>query len=253
MLKRTPNLLFDHLTRRRWPSESQAAALLLILVFGGSSCVAISVAALKEMPSINFALPLIAVALTSLLIALVSPFISAAVTAIGTVQMASDETLMMLKLTDLPPEAIVQGMLMAALYRLRLLWVLCYGLLVPLWVMLYSVLAEPFSLGDESAIAFWIVLCAALLGTGANWLAVSSAVAAGLAWRKVGPAVGTSFGVALAEMIVLAGALYVAARMEETTRWSGDLISPVYVWLIAVALLYGAVGVIVTLSTRKVL
>src|SRR5574341_1185494 len=212
------NPVFQHLTRREgWPSVREAGMLLAILSGGG--CLGIYVVALLMVDaffrySIPISLVVFPLPLVGIILALISPFASAMVTVIGTVRDANSDMLRVLRLTRLTPREIVFGYLWVALYRLRLLWVLCYGLLPPLWgaIMVMSVPLSPYGsptdMLEYAGPALWIVFCGAVLGTGLNWLAVCAGVSAALRWRSIGAAVGAAAGAALAAFVALVVVLY---------------------------------------------
>jgi hypothetical protein len=94
----------------------------------------------------------------------------------------------------------VSGYIYAALYRLRLLWVLAFGLLLPLVATLLTVSLLPeASLFGILEVLFVLAAWStgAALGGVFNWLAVCIAVWQALRWKHV--------GLAIAAVIVLLG------------------------------------------------
>lgn len=219
-MMRSSNPIYDHLTRHRRPPSVR----LTVLIFGAASLV-LTVTDLNLVAqgwgssALNIgitALPLITMFL-SLIVFLLSPFLAATLSAIYTVNAVSDEAFVLLRLSGVPPKRMVRGFLFAAVFRLRLLWGVCYGLLLPLlasfsidWSM--SALTRPSQrfdyFIDYILPVILIVVIGALLGTVMNALAVALAVRSGLRSRSLATTIGEAVGGAFAQLVGLLIVLY---------------------------------------------
>jgi hypothetical protein len=260
-----PNPIYRHLTRnRRWPSASAAVLIGLGSTFVCSTLICM----LSFLPeNSRTSIPILyadlsfgqliffLIILGSLLLALVSPAISGVITAITTANAADEEIFVLIQLTRVRPRTIVSGYLLAALFRLRWLWILCYGLLLPLFAAIVLLLtqssgpldaAETLVEGwsDGTSIFFWIVFCGAALGTGLNWMTVTGGVWVGLAFKKLAPALGLVLGIILFGWIGLVAAIYMGVSVTiETSSGSvnGVIFAFVFI-LLMVSMMFGAGG-----------
>ncbi len=183
------NLVFARLMwHSRWPSPRTAVRLFVTaFLVGVAGAVILLVTNLVFLTDIGEV-----VVLGSLAVALLSPPVAALVTVITTVTDVQSEAYRLMRVSLLPKEEIVSGYLYAALYRLRLLWVLVFGLLLPLAAILLaaSLLFDTGLIGIPGVLfvlAVW--LTGAAMGCALNWLAVYIAVWQSLRWEQVGPAI----------------------------------------------------------------
>jgi hypothetical protein len=183
------NVVFARLTRHsRWPSPRTTVWLFIAaFLMGMAGAAALLVTDLVFLTDIGEV-----VALGSLAVALLSPPVAAVMTVITTVTDVQSEAYRLMRVSLLPKEEIVSGYLYAALYRLRLLWVLVFGLLLPLAAILLaaSLLFDTGLIGIPGVLfvlAVW--LTGAAMGCALNWLAVCIAVWQALRWKHVGPAI----------------------------------------------------------------
>jgi hypothetical protein len=89
----------------------------------------------------------------------------------------SGDAFQALRLTDLPRRKIVFGYLLIALNRLRLLWVLTFGMLFILMLLL----AKNFDYFRDALI---ISLPGGAMGASLNWLAICTGVWSSIRWRE---------------------------------------------------------------------
>jgi hypothetical protein len=228
-----PNPIYRHLTRnRRWPSARVALLLGLAFTFLCSAVIWL-IPLLPAGPDIR--IPILGgnaplwgiVALVtvsgSVLIGVISPTISGVITALTTVSAADDETITLLRLTHVGPWMLMRGHFLAALFRLRWLWILCYGLLLPAFLAALMLAAQPTDLLDALnfmfeywedfvSLLFWGVVSGALLGSGMNLLTLCASLWAGLHFRRPGPAAGVALGIALISFIGLLATIYIGVR-----------------------------------------
>lgn len=206
---RPPNPVYDHLTRRRkWPSVRMAVILGIALTIIGTLAVTIGWRPPAPTPAPHSggmtspsSAPAQFMILLSLMVALSSPFISAALAALTTTRFAEGEAFTMLKLTNILPRKIIGGVLSAALFRLRLLWVICFGLLIPLLAALTIMSLEmrqifaqfdggtapPITAADiRSALGgvIPVVIGGWVVGMVFNWLAICLGISTGLRRRS---------------------------------------------------------------------
>ncbi len=186
------NRVFARLTRHsRWPSPRTTVWLFVAALLVG---IGSAVALLVVDPSLNTPLAQLitnVIALSGLAVALLSPPVAALVTVIATVTDVQSEAYELMRVSLLPREEIVSGYLYAALYRLRLLWVLALGLLPPPVAILLAgdILLDASTDGIPimvvlAAPAVWLISVA--VGVAVNWLAVCIAVWQALCWKRVG-------------------------------------------------------------------
>jgi len=266
---RQPNPVYDHLTRRRkWPSVRVAAKLCIALNLLGAIVLAAiwqPDAVVGNASTIHTAFPSVVTIELSLVMAIISPFISAAVAAVGTARFANDEALALLMLGKFTPATVVRGHFEAAVFRLRLLWVACFGLLLPLWVattILASVIAVVFAGGGVGDVDLRLMLIvsvplagvigfAALVGVILNWLAICIGIWVGLRWHKPSTALTISqVGVLISIVVLLlivGGWTYINVRLLINV----DTFLPLRVLIVLLAFVYPFGGVALLNSARS--
>jgi hypothetical protein len=199
------NVVFARLTRHsRWPSPRTTMRLFVaaLLVGTGGAVARLVVDPFLRTTAIRV------IALSGLAVVLLSPPVAALVTTITTVADMQSEAHRLTQVSLLSKEEIVSGYLYAALYRLRLLWVLVFGLLLPLVAtfLIAGLLCDADLIGIPGALfvlAVW--LTGAAMGGVFNWLAVCIGVWQSLRSRRLGPAVTTAMAIlGSAEMLVFA-------------------------------------------------
>jgi len=242
------NPVFAHLTRRRtWLTLRTGLILCFALTLIGTLAVTVAWRPSVRLPGrfspgSHPAAVMIIAGITTLIIA---PFISAAVATAGTSRFAGDEMFTMLKLTSVSPHAVMRGLLWAALFRLRLLWVICFGLLIPLlaaWTIVgielnrpyaeyYGAFAPPTTTADFLATAGHagqIILLGGVLGIILNWLALCVGIHNGLRWWKPAPSLALSLIGVLISIIMLMLCEWVGAELDiNLSVWRNHLIYPV--------------------------
>jgi hypothetical protein len=193
------NVVLARVTRHsRWPSLRTTVWLFVAAFLVGTGG---TVALLVVSPTLNAAELLGYVfILGGQAVSFLSPPVAAVMAVIATVTDVRSEAYQLMRLSLLPREEIVSGYIYAALYRLRLLWVLAFGLLLPLVATLLTVSLLPeASLFGILEVLFVLAAWStgAALGGVFNWLAVCIAVWQALRWKHV--------GLAIAVVIVLLG------------------------------------------------
>jgi len=211
------NAVFEHLTRhRKWPNVPTSLILGIALGLVGINVIVVDwrlrdsttySTAFSEAAGLAGNIPF--------LIVIISPFIAAALTAVMTSRFASGEALAMLKLTNVSPRAIIQGLLLAALFRLRLLWAISFGVLIPLVPAGAFTLIEIRQSGVQSLTVtrpdepspFWlgieILLIVASIAIALNWFAICTAISMALRRRNPAEALAVSLVAVLGSLIVL--------------------------------------------------
>lgn len=214
------------LQRGGWPSPRLTWILLAGLVIIGAG---IAGGAFLLDPTFDSSVSLIlpvSLSLLGLLVALLSAPIGALLTAFATARAVRDEGYQLLRVSNLSGKEIVGGYLVIALYRLRLLWVITFGLLPIVLISLahgfvameiafaclsYDILEGCVSPTPWEVLPQGLGLAAAITGIGAvmgivlNWAAVCAALWSAFTFRKEGTAVGVSLGLALVLMLVYLG------------------------------------------------
>jgi hypothetical protein len=169
----------------RWPSFQTTVRLFVAAFLVG---VAGAVALLFVNPIFGTALEQLAarvIALSGLAVALLSPPVAVVVTVITTAADVRSEAYQLMRVSLLPKEEILSGYIYAALYRLRLLWVLAFGLLAPPTAVVttaYWLWERPIFVAVV-ALAVWVNGTA--MGLSANWLAVCIAVWQALRKKRI--------------------------------------------------------------------
>lgn len=269
-MPRQPNPVYEHLTRRRrWPSVRMAVILWISLSWLG----AIVPAAIWQLvagtntalgsgsitPTGFISVPIL---LVSLVAAISSPIISAAVTAVGTARFANDEAIALLKLTRITPGTIVWGYLRAALFRLRLLWAVCFGLLIPsvaaATLVGLETMQATFRLaggGPQSAslldalftagLSAIPIGCVALISITLNWLAVCVGVWSGLRTAIPAHAIALALSGILIALLPIPVSLLAAILGDGTGAILFGLLAE-----IMITILYPALGAILLLRAE---
>jgi hypothetical protein len=185
------NAVFVRLTRHsRWPSPRTTVWLFVAAFLVGTGDAA---ALLFIEPFLNTIAQLVnrVIFLSGPAVVLLSSPVAALVTIIATVTDMRSEAYRLMRVSILPREEIVSGYIYAALYRLRLLWVLEFGLLTlpTLVVATYWFWVRP----TLTAIAALVTWAASIIaGIAVNWLAVCIAVWQSLCRKRVGTAIITT-------------------------------------------------------------
>ena len=227
---RQPNPVYEHLTRRRkWPSIRATVVICILLNVIGVIIITVGwhapilLGGGSYSPAARRAIGVVVLSVVALII---TPFISAALTAISTARLAESDALTMLKLTNVSPRTIIHGLLIAAIFRLRLVWAICGGLLIPLLDAGIIITIEShriysrFDGADAPAVTNRIFLLAlgdalplvfggVLLGVVINWLAICGSVWAGITVRKVAPALGISMAVAFVGLLAAGSIVWI--------------------------------------------
>ncbi len=171
------NAVFVRLTRHsRWPSLRTTVWLFVAALLLG---VAGAAALLFVDPTTGTALEQLVgrmIALSGSAVALLGLPVGALITVITTATDVHGEAYQLVRASLLSKKEIVSGYIFAALYRLRLLWVLAFGLLALPTVVAtttYWLRERPIFVA-VAALAFWVNGMVA--GLSANWLAVCIAV-----------------------------------------------------------------------------
>jgi hypothetical protein len=250
------NPIYQHLTRHsKWPSVSEAAAMWFLLTAVGSSLTCV----LPLLTGPRYPMPqqpvgifaqqvMLAVMGASLFLLLVGPLITGAITGIATARAADPELLDLIRITQVPEETIVRGYLLAALFRLRWLWIAFFALALPLCIALILSLADrahPLEaartvMGTLESGSYFVVvavIAGVALGSAAQWLTVCASLWAGLRFRHLGSAALASMGLAFASiigmLIVLGLALFGAMNIAASA--ADDYIGAVVIFLIFVS------------------
>lgn len=229
------NPIFRQLIPRpRWPDPVSAAFLFLALVIGGTLWIVSRFQA--ALPSLQFVmLPTLGIA--SGAVALLSPALAALVTAIASGHAVTSESYPLLLLSTLTDRDILRGHLMAAIYRLRLLWVICFALLALLWVTIayenryydcyYAYYLHPcqslFPTLQNTLDGGLIVLAGMVFGIGFNALAINTALTLIFRTRRTLTAVIWSLVTVAIVIIALGGVLWAAVFLfkgyNNSTAW----------------------------------
>jgi hypothetical protein len=203
------NPIYRHLTRhRRWPSER--TSVLLCLAFTLIAIIVLYLLSESRRTLSHFG-PFVTSfrdgMLFSTIIIIIAfinlpPLISAIITAITTASAADEEMFTLVRLTKVKPRVMVTGYLYAALFRLRWLWIVCFGSIVPLFLSLLmgtlkgnplkALIAFVESFSSEGYFVLWVVFTVVVFATGSNILSVCVNLWAGLHFRRIGPSAGVS-------------------------------------------------------------
>ncbi len=187
------NIVFAHMTRHsRWPSLRTTVWLFIAAVLVGiGSAVALLVVGPTLPPAIAEPLDYVFTSIW-LVVALLSPPVAALVTTITTVTDVQSEAYRLVRVSLLPREEIVSGHIYAALYRLRLLWVLVLGLFLLSTTVDVAFLTLPYQGYPVATSVLDLVawFLGVVTGIAVNWLAVCFGVWQALRWKYVGRAVG---------------------------------------------------------------
>jgi hypothetical protein len=261
------NPIYRQFTRhRRWPSEF-AAVLVCIALSLTSALIVCALPAL--IPDATAALPLLgnlpiiyhllrALILTVVLLAAASPLIAASTTAIATANATGDEAFALLRLTEIDAQVLVHAHLLAALFRLRWLWIALYGSVVPLLVAITVGNAVSFDTSvlyylwhrwdDEFFVIVLVILSMTLLISALNWLSLTGGLWAGLRFKKIGSAVVSAAAIALLAWIGFAVITYPLLRAA--LRNPNFILSVVFTLLVATCV-YGFAGIILIYDTQR--
>ena len=270
---RQPNPVYEQLTRRRkWPSVRVAVMLCIALSVAGA--IGVSIGWRPHAPGVpapglsSTSYPAVATTILSLITVIIAPFFCAALTAVIASRFANDEAFTMLKLTNVSPGTVIRGLLMAALFRLRLVWAICFGLLIPLvaaWTIIAIEIQQVFAQIDGgvappitradilSALggAAQIVLIGAAVGIILNWLAICIGIWVGLRWHKPSTALTISqVGVLIsiiALWLIVGGWTYINVRFLINV----DTFLPLRVLIVLLAFVYPFGGVALLNSARS--
>ncbi len=224
------NAVFARLTRHsRWPSLRTTVRLFgAALLVGAGGAVALLVVGPTLTPATAELLGYVFI-LSGLAVVLLSPPVAALVTIITTVTDVQSEAYQLMRMSLLPKEEIVSGYIYAALYRLRLLWVLAFGLLSPPVVVILAgdILLDAHTGGIPimvvlAAPAIWSI--GVMEGIAANWVAACIAVWQALRKKRIEIAIITTLAllsvtgllIPLAVSLALMG--YVIPRLTDTIR-----------------------------------
>jgi hypothetical protein len=181
------NLVFARLTRHSRRPSPRTTMRLFVAAFlvGTGDAVALLATNLVFLTDIGEV-----IVMSGLAVAFLSPPVAAVMTIVTTMADVQSEAYQLVRASLLPREEILLGYLYAALYRLRLLWVLALGLLPPLVAVLLAGDILLYTSADGvpvtvvlAALAVWLVSVAA--GFALNWLAVCIAVWQSLRWKRV--------------------------------------------------------------------
>ncbi len=224
------NPVFAHMTwHSRWPSLRTTVWLFIaaVLVGTGGTAALLFVDPPLNTPSAQLAASVIV--LSGLAVVLLSPPVAAVMTTIATVTDVQSEAYRLMQVSLLPKEEIVSGYLYAALYRLRLLWVLAFGLFPPLTavVTIYSWSWDGPVSAAVNALIMWIIGMA--LGYALNRLAVCFGVWQSLRSRRIGPAVTT--------VMVILGSVEVLVCAACWFGYAGLYFCPAYILTLMIVFL----------------
>lgn len=173
---RQPNPIFDRaLQHSRWPSPRTTWILFGVFILVGLVYIWF-VYLVDRDDTLAISISLIVFGLSSLLVAILSAPLSALVTCLNLPKEISGDAFQTLRLTGLSRRKIVVGYLLISLYRLRLLWVLTFGMLF----VLAFLLAKSLSLYD----ALFATITGGVIGTALNWLAICTGLWASVRWGK---------------------------------------------------------------------
>jgi hypothetical protein len=166
---RQPNPIFERaLQHSRWPSLKATLFFFWLFVMAGV-IYSVSLDYVFQRPNFRINKITFNVAMSyslfSFLIAIFSAPISASITGRYLANAVKTSHFQAVRLTDLPRRRIVSGYLLAALFRLRVLWAFIYGMLFVLPIVMESDHTEVWAVLEVST-ACWLV-CVSL-----NWLAV---------------------------------------------------------------------------------
>lgn len=127
-------ILAQQMRQARWPSLRTAVWIAAGLTVIGT-CLAVISFVLSPDGSSNLALvgPSLLYLADSML-GMWGPLIAVVVVVIATVQAIDSHAFQMVRLSNLLEGDIISGYIAAAAYRLRILWMLAGGLLIPLWI-----------------------------------------------------------------------------------------------------------------------
>jgi hypothetical protein len=190
------NVVFFRLTRHsRWPSPRTTVWLFgvvfLVGTGGAAALLFVDPAFLTDIGELVGTV----IVLGGLAVAFLSPPVAAVITVITTAADVQSEAYQLMRVSLLPREEIVLGYIYAALYRLRLLWVLAFGWSLLSIAVVIFLLGPPYQ-GDPVAVPVLVVMVALLvwfismvIGAAVNWLAVCIAVWQSLCRKRVGIAI----------------------------------------------------------------
>lgn len=218
------NPVYVHLTRgAKWPSGRAAWLLFVGIAVIGS---AIALAATLLDPDMSNVVGFIVAAIFTfggLLVALLSAPTAGLLAALVTARAARSESHDLLRITALDARTLVRGYLLVALFRLRVLWIVTFGLLLPVLFATAHALSAidmtvPFASDcydcppptlqvvwpSNLLAAAQTVGGAALSGIAFNWLGVCAGVWMALQFRRSGPAIGATMGIVLALGLLVA-------------------------------------------------
>jgi hypothetical protein len=196
----------------RWPSPRQTLGIFSALTVIGLGATITGLAADPEAYTC-LACPSFILVPTGLVLLIFTSPLSAVLTTIMIVQDAQSESYQLIRASSLPRNTIVMGYWLAALYRLRFLWALGFGLILPVIVAMTQMFVAL-----EIEICCWdCVGCSypvwegmwlrnlktssivgasgALLWIALNALAISLAVWSSIHWRNLSLALGLTLSV----------------------------------------------------------
>jgi hypothetical protein len=192
------NIVFVRLTRHsRWPSLQTTMRLFGVAFLVGMGGAVILLFTDPAFHTDIGELVGTVIVVSGLAVAFLSPPVVAVITVIATVTNMRSEVHRLMQVSPLPREEIVSGYIYAALYRLRLLWVLAFGLLPPPVAVLLTgdILLDTYTGG----IPIMVVLAAPVIwligvmeGVAVNWVAACIAVWQSLCRKRVGTAIITT-------------------------------------------------------------
>ncbi len=177
-MAKTPqtNPIFDRaLEHTRWPSTRTTLTLFFVFVLAGAVYTGFLSTADPHAQDFSF-LSLVVFGLLSLLVAILSAPVSALITCLNLPNEMSGDVFQTVRLTGLSRRKIMVGYLLISLYRLRLLWVLTFGMLFVLGFFM----AKGLDLYD----AHVTTITGGMIGISLNWLAICTGLWASVRWGK---------------------------------------------------------------------